>query len=158
MAETLGSLVDKLTIKNLREACLKELAGKKGISPAKKKQLTGKLKILKFQQRNLAGEIEEFIIKAVRGEVVLLDQKLKLYNRPGLTGKKKKLKVVSAAISGLSLKNIELWRLEDQARQPDAGDADIGRVKKKIDRANQERNDLIDTIDQLLKKYIKEHR
>ena len=46
--------------------------------------------------------------------------------------------------------NFDLWHEEDDARSPDASDARITEVKHAIDRLNQQRNDLVEQIDQLL--------
>lgn len=46
--------------------------------------------------------------------------------------------------------NYRLWHQEDIARSPDAGDAEIARVKRAIDRLNQRRNDLIEEVDDWL--------
>ena len=46
--------------------------------------------------------------------------------------------------------NFDLWHEEDDARSPDAADARIAEVKRAIDRLNQQRNDLVEQIDQLL--------
>jgi hypothetical protein len=46
--------------------------------------------------------------------------------------------------------NFELWHEEDKARVPAAPDAEIVRVKHAIDRLNQRRNDLVETMDALL--------
>jgi hypothetical protein len=46
--------------------------------------------------------------------------------------------------------NFDLWHEEDAARDPDATDATITKVKHAIDRLNQERNDLVEQIDNLL--------
>lgn len=46
--------------------------------------------------------------------------------------------------------NFILWHTEDEARRPGAGDADLARVKRIIDRTNQLRNDLAEKIDQAL--------
>ena len=46
--------------------------------------------------------------------------------------------------------NFELWHTEDQARLPNATDAQIAAVKRAIDRINQRRNDLAESCDALL--------
>ena len=45
------------------------------------------------------------------------------------------------------LANFELWHTEDAARTPDATDADLARVKRRIDDTHQRRNDLSEQID-----------
>jgi hypothetical protein len=45
------------------------------------------------------------------------------------------------------LANFELWHTEDAARTPGATDADLARVKRRIDETNQRRNDLSEQID-----------
>ena len=46
--------------------------------------------------------------------------------------------------------NYDLWQQEDLARDPDASDATIAQVKRKIDQLNQQRNDQIEKLDTLL--------
>lgn len=48
------------------------------------------------------------------------------------------------------LANFELWHTEDEARTPNATDADLARVKRRIDETNQRRNDLSEQMDRLL--------
>jgi hypothetical protein len=46
--------------------------------------------------------------------------------------------------------NFKLWHQEDIARSPDVSDSDLARVKHAIDKLNQQRNDLIEQIDQAI--------
>jgi len=153
MAETLGSLVDKLTIKDLREYHLREaLRQRKGKFPVF--QIRQKLQLLNKQKCNLLSEIETFVIAAVKGRITLRDEKLKLYNPSESLGKIPKCNKLGEAMSYLAQKNSELWHLEDEARRTDKGLAYVGSIKRKIDFANQQRNDLIDKIDELFEKLI----
>lgn len=146
MAETLGSLVDKLSIKNIRLYNLKK----------EEKKNRKKIDIVQSQRRDLINEMNEFLARALKGRVRLRDQKIKLYRQarvqeklPGMLG---------ALVNQLCERNMELWHLEDEARRPDVSDAHIGRVKRKIDIANQNRNDLIDRIDKLLEVKVKKSK
>jgi len=46
--------------------------------------------------------------------------------------------------------NFALWHIEDEARAPGATDADLADVKRRIDSANQRRNDLAEELDRAL--------
>ncbi len=46
--------------------------------------------------------------------------------------------------------NFELWHIEDEARRPEATDAELAEVKRRIDRTNQRRNDAVEELDQAL--------
>jgi hypothetical protein len=154
MAETLGSLVDKLTIKDIREFHLHQMLEDKD-DKFPKKQLKKKLEVLSGQKSLLIQEIDDFIIMASRGKFLLKDEKLKLYNAVKDMGRIPRTTKIGAAISGLACKNLELWHLEDEARRKDVGLEYIGGIKRKIDLTNQQRNDFIDKIDELFEKKIK---
>lgn len=153
MAETLGSLVDKLTIKDIREFHIRQMAES---SDAKfsKAELDEKLKVLAGQKKDLVDEIDIFVRAAIAGGVRLKDEKLKLYNARADMGRIPDVSSIGAAVSGLAQKNLELWHLEDEARRTDVSLDTIGGVKKKIDLVNQQRNDYIDKIDELFEKTI----
>lgn len=52
--------------------------------------------------------------------------------------------------------NFELWHAEDGARDPNASDSDIARLKRVIDQTNQKRNDLVEQCDMFLLEEMKE--
>ena len=47
-------------------------------------------------------------------------------------------------------RNFDLWHEEDKARDPSASDAQIATVKRAIDKFNQQRNDLIEKLDEYI--------
>lgn len=154
MAETLGSLVDKLTIKDIREFFLCKMMIEK-IGEFSNKELKSKLLILRKQKCSLKNEIDNFILNSIKSKVVLKDEKLKLYNARKDMGSIPQSALLGESISGLARKNLELWNLEDQARRKDVNLSYIGGIKRKIDLCNQQRNDYIDRIDELFEKKIK---
>ncbi|MFC1514305.1 DUF4254 domain-containing protein [Candidatus Omnitrophota bacterium] len=151
MAETLGSLIDKLSIKSIRQFYLNRMLTSKKLT----KQARAKLKVLAKQKEALLREVEGFISLAIKGDLLLKDEKLKLYNKPQMVGKIGTISRLSQAIDALAQKNMQLWGLEDEARREDMPLTYIGKVKRKIDFANQQRNDLIDKIDAILEKKIR---
>lgn len=50
----------------------------------------------------------------------------------------------------LAWRNYCLWHEEDKARRTDVDDSMIARVKRSIDRFNQQRNDLIERLDEMI--------
>ena len=140
MAETLGSLIDKLSIKCIREHFLCEMkaAGSSKFTP---EEIESRINLLVKQKEQLHGEIENFVAAAQQGLVPLRDEKIKLYNPLHQVGRIEDATSISRAIDGLIRKNFELWNLEDQARRTDVDLEQIGKVKKAIDPVNQQRND-----------------
>ena len=57
---------------------------------------------------------------------------------------------IGMAIGNEHLTNVRLWHEEDEARRPDVDDGTIAGVKRRIDRLNQRRNDLIEAIDEAM--------
>lgn len=51
-------------------------------------------------------------------------------------------------IDKLTIVNIKIWMAEDIKRNPDASDYEIARATKITNVANQQRNDLIQSIDE----------
>lgn len=56
----------------------------------------------------------------------------------------------------LAYRNYLLWHEEDKARRTDVDDGSIAMVKRAIDRYNQERNDLIEKLDEQILAWIEE--
>lgn len=50
--------------------------------------------------------------------------------------------------------NFQLWHQEDLARDAEASDQQIAQIKRTIDRLNQQRNNLIEELDQLILHYL----
>ncbi len=50
--------------------------------------------------------------------------------------------------------NFDLWHIEDEARTPGASSAQIADVKRRIDRTNQLRNDLMEELDQAMQIWL----
>ncbi|MFQ5674123.1 MAG: DUF4254 domain-containing protein [Nitrospinales bacterium] len=151
MAETLGSLVDKLAIKNLRLWHIDEALAEKDISDPETALLKAKRELVLKQSRELIEEINGFLALALEGKIKIRDQKLKMYQNPN-AGSFDHLDGIGSSISELAMRNIRLWHLEDEVRRTDIPDSRVAECKRKIDGANQERNDLIDKIDEILER------
>ena len=151
MAETLGSLIDKLSIKNLRSWHLEEMiAGKNGTkTEVEVEELKAKLETVEWQRQDLQQELDAFFDGALEGKVKIRDEKVKLYDNPAAVSAEG-MDDLGNAISELALRNIKLWHLEDEVRRTDIPHAEVVRLKREIDTANQERNNFIDKIDEIL--------
>ena len=61
---------------------------------------------------------------------------------------------VDSIVLAQHFRNFTLWNFEDEARRRNVGDDYIADLKRKIDKTNQNRNDLMERIDQALFKYF----
>ena len=147
MAETLGSLVDKLSIKNLRIWHLDEALEQKNTSDYA--ELKAKRDLADKQRQNLVNEINDFLVSALKGEVCIRDEKIKLYANTNVSSSDS-IKKLGEAVSELAFRNIKLWHCEDEVRRTDLADVEIVKIKRRIDTTNQERNDLMDKVDEIL--------
>ena len=147
MAETLGSLVDKLSIKNLRIWHLDEALEQKNASDYA--ELKAKRDLADKQRQNLVNEINDFLVSAFKGEVCIRDEKIKLYANTNVSSSNS-IKKLGEAVSELAFRNIKLWHCEDEVRRTDLADVEIVKIKRRIDTTNQERNDLMDKVDEIL--------
>ena len=147
MAETLGSLVDKLSIKNLRIWHLDEALERKNASDYA--ELKARRDLADKQRQNLVNEINDFLVSAFKGEVCIRDEKIKLYANTNVSSSES-IKKLGEAVSELAIRNIKLWHCEDEVRRTDLADAEIVKIKRRIDTTNQERNDLMDKVDEIL--------
>ena len=155
MAETLGSLIDKLSIKNLRYWHLDEDSQARDASDSQRQELMEKMELVDRQRKELLEEIDVFLSSALAGEVRIRDEKVKLYKNLNVTSADD-VTHLGEAVSKLAMSNIKLWHLEDEVRREDLPDTDIVKTKRKIDTNNQERNNFMDKVDEILENFVKQ--
>ena len=153
MAETLGSLIDKLAIKNLRYWHLSKTIEGEDISESKNKELKAKIDLVDCQRKELLKEIDIFLAAALSGEVKIRDEKVKLYKNHNVKSSNR-LSDLGKAVNELAMSNIKLWNLEDEFRREDLPDSQIVKTGRIIGTTNQERNDLIDKVDEILENCV----
>jgi len=149
VAETLGSIIDKLIIKRIRLHHLEKMAPTAKIKPA--------IRLVNQQIEDYTSEIEDFLKKAVKGEVIIKEPKIKLYKNPPSALNLKKINKLGKLIDLLSKINTRQWDLEDQIREKGIAFKKIAGLKREIDLSNKDRNDSIDRIDEVLEKQINSH-
>ena len=153
MAETLGSLIDKLSIKNLRYWHLDEVIQAKNTSDSQFEELKAKMDLVDCQRKELLEEIDAFLGAALAGEVRIRDEKVKLYKNLNVVSSDS-LSQLGEAVSKLSMSNIKIWHLEDEVRRDDLPDSKVVKTKRSIDTTNQERNNLMDKVDEILENAV----
>jgi hypothetical protein len=85
MAETLGSLVDKLTIANIRLWHLEDVRRDRSLADADRLRAADAIAEVNSQRNDLMDEIDNFLFLAARGKVKLKAPKLKIYRKFRLT-------------------------------------------------------------------------
>lgn len=146
MAETLGSLCDKLTIVKLKQYHTKDIK---------------RLDSLANQEQQLCEEINAYVIDAVKGEIPL--EKLtfssnKVYKKEGneilpITGN------IGSVFSELAKVNCELWHEQEKVYEFEKVKADTkNSVVKQLALLNLQRNQCIDSIDKQFQQMIMNNR
>ena len=142
MAETLGSLCDKLTIVKLKQYHTKDVQ---------------RLKSLAHQEKQLSEEIDAYIFCAMKGEIP--QEKLtfasnKVYKMEGneilpITGN------VGSVFSELAKVNCDLWHEQEKVYEFEKVNPDEkNTVVKHLALLNIQRNQCIDTIDKQFQQMI----
>jgi len=86
MAETLGSLIDKLTIKNIRLWHLEDTRRDMTLPDSERLDAADKVSVVNQQRNDLIDEIDQFLADALRGDVKITDPKMKVYHQPEKVG------------------------------------------------------------------------
>ena len=86
MAETLGSLIDKLTIKNIRLWHLEDIRRDMTLADGERLDAADKVSVVNQQRNDLIDEIDRFLSDALSGEVKITDPKMKVYHQPEKVG------------------------------------------------------------------------
>jgi len=81
MAETLGSLVDKLTIANIRLWHLEDVRRDKTLPDKDRLAAADAIAEVNQQRNDLMDEIDEFLFRAAHGKVKLKAPKVKIYKK-----------------------------------------------------------------------------
>jgi hypothetical protein len=141
MAETLGSLCDKLTIVKLKQFHVDN---------------DKKLMSLSKQESSLIKEIDQYLVAFINGRIPvekLTFESNKIYNEEkniisDITGN------IGTIISELSRINCELWHVQDKLYNFESVPVqDKDEVVKRVAILNLERNQCVDKINDILRRY-----
>ena len=142
MAETLGSLCDKLTIVKLKQFHSEDAT---------------RLDSLSIQESQLCDEIDQYISSAIRGEIPrerLVFSSNKVYKQEGneiveVTGD------IGRVFSELAKVNCDLWHEQEKVYEFEKVDPDDKNgVVKRLALLNLQRNQCIDAIDKQFQQMI----
>lgn len=83
MAETIGSLVDKITIINLKIYHMEEQINRDDVEEDFKLKIKDKISILKIQKNDLEDELTELFYNVISGKTRMkIYRQFKMYNDP----------------------------------------------------------------------------
>ena len=143
MAETLGSLCDKLTIVKLKQYHSDDLA---------------KTESLQVQERQLSGEIDAFLSGAISGEIApdkLTFRANKVYKKRGNELGVLKSDALGSVFAELAKVNCDLWHEQEKVYEFETVPvAQKDQVVKQLALLNLKRNQCIDAIDQALVRIV----
>ncbi|HUT52108.1 MAG TPA: DUF4254 domain-containing protein [bacterium] len=81
MAETLGSLIDKLTVANIRLWHLEDVRRDRTLPGRDRLAAADAVSVVNGQRNDLMDEIDEFLYRAARGQAKLKAPKVKIYKK-----------------------------------------------------------------------------
>ena len=84
-SETIGSIIDRISINVLRIFHMKKQTKRKGISPSTKTECKAKLKTLNYQEFHLCTCLDELLTAIKQGKAIFkIYKQFKMYNDPNL--------------------------------------------------------------------------
>jgi len=146
MAETLGSLCDKLTVIKLKQYHADD---------------SKRLESLAFQEKQLRDEIDSYILSAISGEIPL--EKLifssnKVYKKEG-NEINEVIGSIGQVVSELATANCELWHEQEKVYEFEKVPmAEKDAVIKQLAKLNLIRTKCIDSIDSQIQKFVMKQR
>jgi len=143
MAETLGSLCDKLTIVKLKQYHCDD---------------SGKAERLNLQEKQLAVEIDVFVSDAVDGRIPVERLRFdanKVYKKTGNELQPVPENSIAAAFAELAKVNCDLWHEQEKVYDFEAVPVEEkNTVVKQLALLNLRRNQCIDSIDKIFSKTV----
>ena len=153
MAETLGSLYDKLSISKIRCETIVNKKAEYILANEFEKwsELASKIAM---QRDDLHKEIIDFIESAKHGEIKILEEpKYKIYQGENSSGVG--FDDLEDAVFHLAKMNKTLWDLEDSRRDKTKSDKEVRAICDDVAKFNRLRNDTMDEINRLFNEQVK---